>query len=177
MENENENTAQQNENEARSQLSTFEKELEDELSGYQTLEEIQFNLILETEEETIDVMYNSTYGDFSYSDLAKTLYQNRTNRRRYQEPSRCDELMVKIVKELGAKANGKHCRIKFETIPEKYREYYHISEYDGLETVHVDCRKYEAYTIMDNIKAILTSIMDDNEKIIELNKIVFVHPI
>lgn len=126
-------------------------------------------------EETIDILYNSSYGGYGESEKAFELYYLRTGKKADRflgelGDSRHDPIVVQIFHELGIDFNSKYCEAQVETIPKKYEKYYTISEYDGLETVHINYSKYESNLQNEKIKALLLCDMSDGEKIIEFKK-------
>ena len=83
------------------------------------------------------VVINRCYGGYCLSQEAVDLYFKRTNRQYpeylYSEISRDDPILVKIVEELGEKANGICAKLKIVDIPDDVE--YVIEEYDGMEII------------------------------------------
>ena len=130
-------------------------------------------------EEMIKVLYNCCYGGWSMSDKAKKLYRLRREEPDYINHDgygRSDPVLVQIFEELGKEFNGRHCEADIELIPKKYEHHYHISEYDGLESVDINIMGYKFHVLKENTKSILKSNMTDSDKIASLNKL-FLDPI
>lgn len=90
------------------------------------------------------VVINSCYGGFGLSDEALARYNELagTNLEYWSyEEERNNPLLVQVVEELGAKANGFCADLKIVDIPDDVEWYIH--EYDGLESV------YEKHRIWD----------------------------
>lgn len=51
-----------------------------------------------------------------------------------------DLILIKVIEELGDKANGKHAQLEIVEIPEDLE--YVIDEYDGIETLHQSVREW-----------------------------------
>ena len=70
----------------------------------------------------------------------------------YMIKVRTDPIVVSIFKRLGEKANGPHARIVIDTFPKVFKDYLTISDYDGLENVHIDINKFfkEKFINVDN---------------------------
>lgn len=54
--------------------------------------------------------------------------------------NRTHPLLIRVVEELGKKANGRHARLKVVEIPDDVE--YEIDEYDGIETIHEKHRSW-----------------------------------
>jgi hypothetical protein len=103
---------------------------------------------------SVEIMFNASYGGFSFSKAAMEEYQKRCPEKDWIEDwkmDRHDPVMVRIVKEMGNRANGSFSNIQLQKIQSDFLHHYKISEYDGLENVVID---YNAYRI-DTAKAIL----------------------
>ena len=103
---------------------------------------------------TVPVMVNRCYGGFGLSEAAMDEYRRRRPLAEdvvYYDIERDDPLMVQIVRELGARANGPHAQIELERIPAVYARHYSIHEYDGLEHVVLHRNAYR----VDTARAIL----------------------
>ena len=89
------------------------------------------------------VVINRCFGGFGLSDEALARYNELagTNLEHYYGIERNDPLLVQVVEELGAKANGFCADLKIVDIPDDVEWYVH--EYDGLESV------YEKHRIWD----------------------------
>jgi hypothetical protein len=105
----------------------------------------------------IEVMYNGKYGGFSFSEEAidaycETLGIKKENLQQWRI-NRADPCMVRIVKELKEKANGRFADIRIRVIPKIYEDCYTIGEYDGCEYVNISYKKYK----LDRIEEVLDS--------------------
>jgi hypothetical protein len=98
------------------------------------------NVIKAHEDQTAKkrkVVYNSIFGGFGLSDEAEELcrkYRNQAGKDPdffHLYDSRHDEILVRVVEELGDKANDKYSALAIEDVTDKY----YINEYDGAETV------------------------------------------
>ena len=118
---------------------------------------------------TIDVMYKACYGGFSLSESAMSEYEARGGEaKRTGQIKRHDPVMVGIVKEMGAEANGAFSKIRVETIPKRFQNFYKIREYDGSESLVI---KYNAYKV-DAVKAILKDTdLPEGERLARANAI------
>lgn len=93
----------------------------------------------------IEVMYNSQYGGFGFSQKAIDEYNelriaadpnyNLIDRHQARYISRTNPIMISIVKRLGNDANGRYADIHVGKIPVIYKDYYKIEECEGQETV------------------------------------------
>lgn len=95
-----------------------------------------------------EIVINACYGGFGLSDLAMQEYTARTNRAiddDWWSTPRDDPDLVKIVKELGERANGQFSKLKIARIPGQYTRFYSIDEYDGQEWVTVHYDKYKIH--------------------------------
>lgn len=129
----------------------------------------------ETDNDEIEILYNKKYGGWTISDKAKELYKLRTtNNLDCDFHERNDTILIQIYKELGNEFDDKkYSNTLIKKIPKKYKEYYYISEYDGLETVNIDYTKYELDNLIKNIKKILeNNNFDNNEKINQFKKMI-----
>jgi len=118
-----------------------------------------------------EIMYNACYGGFSVSKEAVQCYLDLNGyvfRPYYikRELERDDASMIKIVKQLGRRANGKHADIQIQSVPIKYKDYIEIGEDDGYESVYVNFDKYKLGTIR--------KILHDPEIISKLDSIQYV---
>lgn len=110
------------------------------------------------------VVYNACYGGFGLSDKATkryaelkgiTLYPEATDWITYywlvppgpardkrgslfmdSDIERTDPILIQVVEELGAEANGRSADLRIESIPKGTR--YRIEEYDGREWVETE---------------------------------------
>jgi hypothetical protein len=83
------------------------------------------------------VVINRCYGGFSLSEHAETLYKERkgiTDKNWYYwDISRDDPVLVQIVEELGASADGGYAELAVVDIPDEVE--WQVEEYDGKEWV------------------------------------------
>lgn len=87
----------------------------------------------------VEVLVNCTYGGLSISEEALRVYNARCEARGLEairkpygvRDHRSNPLLLEIVRELGAAANGRHARL---WIYKGIQGYYGIQEYDGLES-------------------------------------------
>lgn len=90
------------------------------------------------------VVINNCYGGFGLSDKAVTEYRKLAglseNDFQHRDLPRDDPYLVKVVKDLGPKANGAHANLKIVEIPGDVN--WHIEEYDGNEWVAEDHRTW-----------------------------------
>jgi hypothetical protein len=92
------------------------------------------------------VVINTCYGGFSLSKEAMSRLKELGNSN-YDLPYedsveyRSNNLLVRVVEELGEKANGRHASLKIIEIPEDAHEPY-IMDYDGMEHVAEGKRWY-----------------------------------
>lgn len=134
-------------------------------------------------EETIEILYNSCYGGWGPSDKAIQLYNmemkqidpNFTEITSYQLYNiyRHDKILVQIYYKMGEEFDRKYSKTKVKTILKKYKDYYDIDEYDGLEEIIINNIEYEMDELQNKIKSILKNDMTNDEKINELNKLIF----
>lgn len=118
------------------------------------------------DEETIEVLYNTSYGGFRVSEKVMELYNNRKKEidssykpilyiEQFYNPNmmRHDPILVNIFYEIGNKEfNDMYSNIKIAKIPKKYENHYTITEYDGLENIEIDINKYKVDMIKQIIK-------------------------
>ena len=133
-------------------------------------------------EEMIKVLYNNCYGGWGLSDNAKRLYKLRQEKAGDdidiwgEGSSRNDPILIQIYEELGVEFNGRHSKADITYIPKKYKKYYRIVEYDGLEGVEINYIRYNFDIMKENTKSILISNITNDDKISLLNKM-FLDPI
>lgn len=103
----------------------------------------------------IYIMCNKRYkGEFKLSRAALAEYKRRcpsTEPVSSSAISRHDPVMVQVLREMRAAANGKRARICLRRIPCEYKFYYTINSLRGREYVSIDCTQYR----MDAINSIL----------------------
>ncbi len=121
------------------------------------------------DEPTITVLYNDVYGGWGLSKKVLQLYAERTNAQEVDEnvePERHDPVLVQIYNEFQDRkesmGKAEYCRIKSKVIPAKYQDFYVIEEYDGLENVYIDYRRY----ILHHVNLILQdNALSNDEKV------------
>lgn len=80
------------------------------------------------------IVINTCFGGFNISKEAKALYETITSIEAVShEMQRDDPVLVKIVEDLGAEANGDYAKLKVVEIPDDVD--WAIGEYDGKEWV------------------------------------------
>lgn len=75
----------------------------------------------DTEDDDVDI--------YSFMYEINPIYDNRS-----------DEILIKVIEELGSKANGKFSKIEIVDIPDDIE--WCISDYDGIETIHEKHRSW-----------------------------------
>lgn len=90
--------------------------------------------------ELTEVVYNNCYGGFGLSDEAVERIRELKGDSNFDVygyysgyKNRTDEDLIRVVKELGGKANSRHSNLDFHEI--KKGDVYRIEEYDGWEKV------------------------------------------
>ena len=143
--------------------------------------------IKDMKEGSIAVLYNACYGGWSPSKKAAELYNMRMTD---QDPSfvhidgafdmscleRHDPLLIEIYQELGDEFDSsKVSNTKVAMFSNKYKDFYVIREYDGLETVSIDITRYKLHKLTEKynkIKEILSNDTEnDHDKIHQLKQI------
>ena len=84
------------------------------------------------------IVINTKHGGFCLSEQASRLFAQRTGIAYNdlwtdRDIARDDPVLVAIVRELGADANGNYADLKIVEVP--YGVEWHIEEYDGMEWV------------------------------------------
>ncbi len=80
------------------------------------------------------IVINTCFGRFNISKEAKALYETITSIEAFpHEMQRDDPVLIKIVEDLGAEANGDYAKLKVVEIPDDVDWF--IDEYDGKEWV------------------------------------------
>lgn len=140
----------------------------------------------------VEVMYNKCYGGFQvsrealqrYIELKKIMGFDMTkveDREITRGIDRTDEIMIKIVKELGTRANCKYSDIGIRSFPLRYKDHIEIGEYDGYENAYVNLDAYKLANInklcnvcndMDHESKIakIKQILDEKEEYVEHEK-------
>ena len=129
------------------------------------------------EEESITVLHNNCFGGWTINPIVTDLYNERRNAIipiKYMpddyasEVTRHDPILVDIYHELGETFDNDRSisQTNAETIPAKYKDYYHIEEYEGRETVVINMDKYEFAVLKEQIRLLLeNTATTDAEKI------------
>lgn len=89
------------------------------------------------------IVINTCYGGFGLSDQAQDLYMRLTQLDEIHtyDIKRDDPALVEVVEALGERANDTYAMLKVVAIPEDVKWYIH--EYDGVEQVYEQHRKWE----------------------------------
>ena len=87
--------------------------------------------------QTRKVVINTCFGGFSLSEQATAMFAELKNVSPTQlymfEVDRSDADLVRVVEQLGKKANGDHAQLKVVEIPSDVQ--WDIAEYDGVEHI------------------------------------------
>jgi hypothetical protein len=150
------------------------------MNGIEIDNKVMSNKVIIYKEMTIEeipVLYDSAYGGgFNMSKKAIEEY-NRQNLLinpnaeiiKYSfEIERHDALLIKIYNELSLEFNNKNSNIKIEYIPQKYKDYYYVSDFNFIESreyIFVDENKYN----LDKIRGIIHDEKISNN--MKINKI------
>jgi hypothetical protein len=122
--------------------------------------------------ETMEIMYNSTWGGWQPSQKALNMYYERKKAEDsdfkivcWADIERDDRVLIEIFRELGDEFDVDCSKTKIRTIDKKYEKYYRIENYDGNEDIVVEVERYH----LDLVKTILQNErMTDTEKINEM---------
>lgn len=82
------------------------------------------------------VVINECYGGFGLSQVAIDVMAKldaKTQIKEWEELRRDDPSLVKVVRELGAKANGEYAALKIVEVPDGVK--WTVFDYDGMEHV------------------------------------------
>jgi hypothetical protein len=102
------------------------------------------------------VLYNNEYGGFRLSEKAKKIYEKIPGIKGIKKHSlnnlnllefRKDQNMVEVVKQLGEAASGEKSEIRIKMIPNRFKSYVTIQEYDGKEDVQIEFERYQVHII------------------------------
>jgi hypothetical protein len=106
--------------------------------------------------EFVEILYNSCYGGYAYSNEFCKYYNDLTNSyiNMYdmcEINERMDPNIIYTFKQLGSfKSSSKCANLKLTTIPKGMIDYVKIKEYDGMEKIYIDYNK--AYRdLLENI--------------------------
>jgi hypothetical protein len=91
---------------------------------------------------TSKVVINGCYGGFSLSKEATEKIRKEYPNFDEHKLSRHDPLLIKVIEELGEDANGHFAILKFREISTDLIDYYRISEYDGIEELEIDWKRW-----------------------------------
>lgn len=122
----------------------------------------------------IGVLYNNCYGGFSLSERAVNMYKDRKNRTETYISnwyfSRTDPVLIDIYNEIGKDefSNKPISNIEMKYIDIKYKNFYTIIEYDGLEEIEILYDNYKLSVIKD---VSYDEYMKDEEKILKIKEI------
>jgi hypothetical protein len=131
-------------------------------------------------EKTLGVAVNRCFGGFSLSEKAVELLRTRLADPKIQSYSfqsyyddddeypRHHPVLIEVINELGEEVNGSFAQIEIDYIEQKYKGFYSISEYDGMEGVKINYNKFSNH----EIKKILYSDQDDSIKIQKMKEII-----
>ncbi len=105
----------------------------------------------------MEVLYCACYGGFHLSDSAKVqIKQWGYDEEKdpfvfYDRDSklRSDPKVVQLVKSMGQEATYGYCYLAIASFPAKYKEHLYITEFDGLEAVHIKYQSYIASLVKD----------------------------
>jgi hypothetical protein len=132
-----------------------------------------------TDNDYMEVLYNECYGGWKLSDKILKEYENRMKEKNPEyvlikhHIKRHDHILVELYHEMTSEFQGasKNSYIKSDEIEKKYKDYYRIKEYDGLESVKIRYYKYNYDTLHNKLKDILTSEKTNEEKIKDIKEI------
>lgn len=105
-----------------------------------------------------EVLINTDYGGFETSDEVDELYTFRTGKK--YDDDREDLVMIQIYKEVGSEHFGGD--VSLEYIENKYRGFYEIIEYDGLESIQIDESAYKLDLLKTKIQELIDSSDSDS---------------
>jgi hypothetical protein len=89
------------------------------------------------------IVINNCYGGFSISPAAREYISARIGKDvgEYPDIQRNDPILIEAVEKLAKKADGGFSELKIVEIPDDVK--WHIAEYDGIEWVAEDHRRWE----------------------------------
>lgn len=94
-----------------------------------------------------EIVINVCYGGFTLSHDAIAAYKHQTGTDiDLDDPPRDDPALVRVVKELGTRADGQYAKLKIVQIPAQYARFYTIREYDGYESVSINHSDYKIHS-------------------------------
>lgn len=128
------------------------------------------------EEDTtnkIGVLYNDCYGGFNISEKAFEMYNEKTEKGELKSMHflcRHNPVLIEILNEIGEEEFSGDCAaIKVQYIDKKYKNFYNIEEYDGMEHVEILYDRYNLYLI----NTIAFDVVFTNDEKIEKIKGIF----
>ena len=132
------------------------------------------------EEPNIEVLFNACYGGYRLPDEAVDLYKIRcgipdTKRIFGRSIPRHDPVLVQLFKEFPELFASHYSFLELEEIPEKFADFYTISEYDGAECVHIEREKHALHlisTLVDDPEMSAESTLDKIREITANFKII-----
>lgn len=117
-------------------------------------------------QENIGIVLNKRYGGFSLSYKGIHLYNSLSgkNLQFYECGSieRHDPLLIEVIKTLGIESFGNSAKLDIEYIPLEMKDFYHIDEYDGFETL-ILLKELQMISKIREIKE--STILSDTEKL------------
>ena len=129
---------------------------------------------------TSEILLNGAYGGFSLSKEAVAKYNEKLREINLEHKDFCERgydlhphkyrmepILINIVKELGDKANGTHCKIYIESFNSEFKNYIKIHEYDGQEDLEIDIQSYR----LDLIKEVVNSDLSSDDKISKIKEV------
>jgi len=140
---------------------------------------------MQTTNATFPYLINTSYGGFGFSPKAIELYKERAPKPAPKEEHssdseydsfdfdiddnlRSDPIMIQIVKELKAEANGIHANLTIVNIRTKYKNHFYVDEYDGFEHIEYSVSRYK----LDTIKEVLSSSLSSDDKLNQIDQII-----
>ena len=108
------------------------------------------------------VLSNVCYGGFGLSKFASEEYLKRGGEHLSDEEKlRYDPILHEIFNEFGSELCSGYCaELKIEYFDKKFRDYFNIEEYDGIESCEIN---YDAFE-RDELKHTIKDIVNDQEK-------------
>ena len=120
---------------------------------------------------SFEILVNQWCGGFRVSGPAYEKYTQKGGQLYiHDDDIRHDPILIQIFKEYGSSfVSGAGAALGLETIDEKYKDYYTINEYDGVESVIVNTDGYEKDKLTIAMRDILQFL--DNTKITDTQKV------
>ncbi len=119
-------------------------------------------------EPYFEYIINKSNGKYCISEQAFHEYKERTGEEVediQHDDYRFSVVMIEIIKELKNLANGECAKLEIVRIPEKYAQFFMITEYDGCETIVI---LYD-HCILSHIKELVkNNSLIESKKIIEI---------